>query len=194
MVEEFIIGTDISVESISQTGVHHILAFTDKVTTGAPHFVELEHHQPSTLLQTTQDEIKNLITKALTVLSIENGAAHSELIITSNNEIFINEIGARMGGDFIGSNLVQLSTGFDYLKAVLDVSLGNPIILKFSSLKYSGVVFRNTMNEAKFDQVSRKEPYIITLESNLKNALKLTKSNERGNYFIYQSDKRINLD
>ncbi len=194
ILEEFIIGTEISVESISQNGVHHILAFTDKVTTGAPHFVELEHHQPSTLLQTTQDEIKNLITKALTVLSIENGAAHSELIITSNNEIFINEIGARMGGDFIGSNLVQLSTGFDYLKAVLDVSLGNPIILKFSSLKYSGVVFRNTMNEAKFDQVSRKEPYIITLESNLKNALKLTKSNERGNYFIYQSDKRINLD
>ena len=33
------------------------------------------------------------------------------------------EIGARMGGDFIGSDLVWLSTGYDYLKGVIDVSL-----------------------------------------------------------------------
>lgn len=29
-----------------------------------------------------------------------------------------------MGGDFIGSNLVQLSTGIDFVKAVIDISLG----------------------------------------------------------------------
>jgi len=130
----------------------------------------------------------------LTVLSIENGAAHSELIITSNNEIFINEIGARMGGDFIGSNLVELSTGFDYLKAILDVSLGTKIDPKTENNKYSGVLFRNTMNGDRFDRIKGDEPYIITHESKLQNAHKLTKSNERGNYFIYQSDKRINFD
>ncbi|MDG1657575.1 MAG: ATP-grasp domain-containing protein, partial [Crocinitomicaceae bacterium] len=47
IVEEFISGKEISVESISQNGSHRILAFTDKVTNGAPNFVELEHHQPA---------------------------------------------------------------------------------------------------------------------------------------------------
>ena len=29
-----------------------------------------------------------------------------------------------MGGDFIGSHLVELSTGYDYLKGVIEVALG----------------------------------------------------------------------
>ena len=49
MVEEFIEGREISVEFISYNSVHYPLQITDKVTTEAPHFVELEHHQPSTL-------------------------------------------------------------------------------------------------------------------------------------------------
>ena len=49
IVEEYIEGREISVEMISCRGVHYALQITDKVTTGAPHFVELEHHQPSDL-------------------------------------------------------------------------------------------------------------------------------------------------
>ena len=49
IIEEFVTGCEISVESISYKGKHYILQITDKVTTGAPYFVELEHHQPSTL-------------------------------------------------------------------------------------------------------------------------------------------------
>ena len=49
MIEEFIEGREISVEFISYQGHHYPLQITDKVTTGAPHFVELEHHQPSSL-------------------------------------------------------------------------------------------------------------------------------------------------
>mgnify|MGYP006923465691 CR=1 FL=1 len=30
-----------------------------------------------------------------------------------------------MGGDCIGSDLVQISTGYDFLKMVIDVALGN---------------------------------------------------------------------
>ena len=41
-----------------------------------------------------------------------------------NGEIKIIEIGARMGGDFIGSTLVELSTGIDFVNAVIQVALG----------------------------------------------------------------------
>jgi biotin carboxylase len=49
VIEEFVEGREISVESISFEGKHYVLQITDKVTTEAPFFVELEHHQPSSL-------------------------------------------------------------------------------------------------------------------------------------------------
>ena len=100
------------------------MAVTDKITTGAPFFVELEHHQPSLLSESLQNEIRKIVLESLTALHIQYGASHSELKITDDGQIFIIEIGARMGGDFIGSDLVQLSTGYDFLAATIKVSLG----------------------------------------------------------------------
>lgn len=188
IIEEFITGIEASVEGISQNGQHHVLAITDKITTGAPNFVELEHHQPSQLNIKLQESIKQLIPKALNALQIKYGASHTELIITVDNKIYINEIGARMGGDFIGSDLVKLSTGFDYLKAVLYISLGKEIELQFGEKKYAGVIFRNANNSIKFDSKQQNDSSIIKLESNLVEKQSLDKSSDRGNYLIYQSN------
>ena len=40
-----------------------------------------------------------------------------------------------MGGDFIGSSLVQLSTGVDFVKAVIQVALGEKPTLTLSEKK-----------------------------------------------------------
>ena len=56
-------------------------------------------------------------------MKIEHGASHSEIKIDNFGDIKIIEIGARMGGDCIGSDLVYYSTGIDYVKAVIDIAL-----------------------------------------------------------------------
>jgi len=61
VIEEFIVGDEVSVESISWKGEHFILSITDKVTTGPPHFVELAHHQPSQQPQNILEEIKSCL-------------------------------------------------------------------------------------------------------------------------------------
>ena len=98
IIEEYITGREISVESISYRGKHYILQITDKVTTGAPYFVELEHHQPSTLSHDIQLQVKGIVVNALNALHIQYGASHSELKITENNEIKIIEIQEGKGG------------------------------------------------------------------------------------------------
>lgn len=65
--------------------------------------------------------------KALDALHIENSAGHSEFKVDSNGNIHIIEIGARMGGDCIGSDLVYLSTGNDFIKMVIDVACANEL-------------------------------------------------------------------
>lgn len=189
IVEEFIEGYELSVESISMQGRHFILALTDKVTTGAPHFVELEHHQPAEVGEELRNEILDIIPKALSSLNIQSGAAHSEIII-SDGAIYINEIGARMGGDFIGSHLVELSTGYDYLKGVIEVALGinnEPVINK---QKHSGVIFGSPETQDSLTKTDVTNPAFVEYKMPSKKLETLTKSGDRDGYFIYQSDKK----
>lgn len=130
LVEEFVKGKEYSVECISWKGKHFLLAITEKFTTGSPSFIETGHIEPANILEETKCDVKNIVFHALDSLKIENGASHSELKIDNKGRISIIEIGARMGGDCIGSHLVEISTGIDFLKAVIDIALGNKPDLK----------------------------------------------------------------
>lgn len=125
LIEEFVEGKEYSVECISFKGQHTLLAVTEKITTGAPHFIETGHNEPAPISELLQKKIQEIIFHALNSLEITNGASHSEIKIDEQDNIKIIEIGSRMGGDCIGSDLVRISTGYDFTKMVLDVALGN---------------------------------------------------------------------
>lgn len=139
IIEEYIDGDEYSCECISYKGKHHLLAITKKYTTGAPHFIETAHIEPSGLNDEMIKTVEEEIFKALDVLHIEYGASHSEFKINNKGQIKIIEIGARMGGDCIGSDLVQISTGHDFVQYVLDVSLGKE--LKLKEIKDNNIAF-----------------------------------------------------
>jgi biotin carboxylase len=124
IIEEFIEGEEFSCESISYKGKHKILAITKKFTTGSPYYVEIGHIQPANVpIQTIQD----VVFRGLDAIGLENGASHTEFKITLDNRIVIIEIGARMAGDYIGSHLVQYTTGIDYVGLVLNIALGHQV-------------------------------------------------------------------
>lgn len=124
LIEEYVDGNEYSIETISFEGSHQLLNITQKFTTGSPHFIETMHLQPAVNLEIDVQKIEEITFKALDALGIQYGASHTELKVSSDGQIKIIEIGARMGGDYIGSHLVHLSTGYDFLKAIIDVSLG----------------------------------------------------------------------
>lgn len=193
IIEEFVTGREISVEAISYQGVHYILQITDKVTTGEPYFVELEHHQPSTLSSDTQERVKDIVLHALDALHIQYGASHSELKITEDGDIRVIEIGARMGGDFIGSTLVRLSTGYDFLEGVIKVAMGEFVKPVISEHHCSGVYFlsKETEHIKKYIENSRDYPEIVEAEITDETLRNIECSGDRSGYFIYQSEKKF---
>ena len=195
MVEEFIDGREISVEFISYHGKHYPLQITDKVTTGAPHFVELEHHQPSTLSTETYATIYTITEHALDSLGITNGASHAEYKITDDGRIYVMEIGARMGGDFIGSDLVQLSTGYDFVKGVIDVALGNFEEPKLTANANAGVYFLSAASPQVADYIQHAQRYhaVVKAEQTDTELHDITCSAERSGYFIYKDDEKFVL-
>lgn len=192
IVEEFIDGVEVSVEMISFNGVHYGLAITDKETSGSPHFVELAHHQPSQLPKRIQKEIFKTAKKGLDALGITNGASHPEFIISLKGNI-ITEIGARMGGDFIGSDLVSLSTGYDFLKGVLLVAIGKFKIPQKLFSKYSGVYFYSELTQQVKELINKEKnsSFKVRSEINSEKLLPLKQSSDRSGYFIYQDDKKL---
>lgn len=123
IVEEYLDGPEVSVEVMVVDGQVNILQITDKITTGAPHFVEMGHTQPSQLPANTQQQIRNVAEEACKSIGLDKGPAHVEMKVTSHGPVMI-ELGARMGGDNITTHLVPLSTGIDMVKATIDVALG----------------------------------------------------------------------
>lgn len=193
MVEQFVEGREISVEFISYQGKHYPLQITDKVTTEAPHFVELEHHQPADLSAAQYDEIYKLTDKALTALGVTNGASHSEYRVTKDGKIYVMEIGARMGGDFIGAAMVELSTGYDFVKGVIEVALDTFAPPVFGEPKHSGVLYVSEEVNWMMPVLEHWQNYpeLVAGEITLPGLRPITCSADRTGYVVYQADKRI---
>lgn len=123
IIEEYLKGEEVSVEVMVKNGVASVLQITDKLTTGAPHFVEMGHSQPTHHPTSVAQQIRKLAIDACNAIGINNGPAHVEMMVTSRGPVMI-ELGARMGGDNICTSLVPLSTGIDMVEETIKVALG----------------------------------------------------------------------
>ena len=123
LIEQFIEGPEFSIEIIVWNGNVNVLAVTDKKTTEAPHFVELGHSQPSCYSAQEVSTLKTAAIAGVKALGINNCACHAEAKL-QGGKAYLMEIGARLGGDFISTELTHLSTGIDMVAAAVDVALG----------------------------------------------------------------------
>lgn len=190
LVEEFAEGQEYSVEYISWDGNHKFLALTKKYTTGAPDFIETGHLEPAPVDDDTLKRVQSVVSHALNSLGIRYGASHSELKISDNGEIRLIEIGGRMGGDQIGADLVELSTGYDFVSAVLDIALGiEPQYLK-TKKSCAGIRFVFTQRDIDVLESMRKEHPEIIVEEDVHQITneKVTDSGSRFGYYIFTSN------
>ena len=123
LVEEYMQGPEVSVEAIVVDGEPHILSITDKYITPSPYFVELAHCEPSQLDGETQEQIRRVAEQAIKAIGIENAPSHVEIKVTEEGPKVV-ELAARLGGDFITSKLVPLSTGIDMVGASVLLATG----------------------------------------------------------------------
>ncbi|MBQ8969406.1 MAG: ATP-grasp domain-containing protein [Bacteroidaceae bacterium] len=123
MLEQFIDGPEFSVEIIVWNKQVNVLQVTDKKTTEAPYFVELGHNQPSLFPGHIVEAVKRAAIMGVRALEVNNCACHAEIKV-QDDQAYIMEIGARLGGDFISTELTHLSTGIDMVGAAVDVALG----------------------------------------------------------------------
>ena len=196
LIEEFAGGREYSVEFISYRGDHRFLALTQKFTTGAPHFIETGHLEPAQVNAETLERVKAVVVHALDTLGLKNGASHSELKIDEDGRIRIIEIGGRMGGDFIGSDLVELSTGYDFVRAVAEVALGEKPALPESIAPKAASAVRFIFSAADaeaFARLQREHPEFI-VDSDIRPCVgEVTDSSNRFGHFLMRAGTAAEL-
>lgn len=192
IIEEYVDGREFSVEYISHQGKHYLLQITDKVTSGAPRFVEMQHHQPAIIPDSIWKRIQRMVEESLTALKIENSASHTEIKWNSNDELYIIETGARMGGDYISSDLVRLSTGYDFVDGAIKLAVGKFEIPVFPKPMYSGVYFYSKLapEVGKIIQQHEKWPEIVEWEYSDEPLMDVKSNADRRGYLLYQSSNR----
>ncbi len=197
LVEEFAEGQEYSVEYISYHGQHHFLAMTKKYTTGAPHFIETGHLEPAPIDDDLLARVKQVTEHALGSLGLTNGASHTELKIAVDGQIRLIEIGGRMGGDFIGSDLVRYSTGVDFVRAVIQVAVDEqPDLQPVCPSRYAGVRFiLQEEDVAVLKQLQSEHPECLVYQSfNEGESAEVTDSASRRGVFMFASaDKNLIL-
>ena len=191
IIEEFVEGNEYSVEYVSYKGVHHFLAVTKKMTTGAPHFIETGHVQPANIPNHILKNIKKIIEHALDTLKIKYGASHSEIKIDSKGNIMIIEIGGRMGGDCIGSDLVYLSTGYDFLKMVIQIACGQTPEIVCTGKKYIAEI-KFLFDQDDIDKLEKIKKYNsnsihFISDINYENIGKIVDSSTRLGYYVLKT-------
>lgn len=165
ILEEYMVGPEVSVEMVVINYQPNVLQITEKITSGAPHFVELGHIQPAVLPDETKIQIANVAESAVRSIGIKNSIVHAELIITKSGPKMV-ELGARMGGDGIQQQLIKLSAGINLLDFAIDLAMGLPLKVPVSTInKYSMIRFIPSIS-GKIDDIAINE--VISEISGLK--------------------------
>jgi len=192
--EEFLRGSEVSVEIIAFNGVINVLQVTDKITTGAPHFVEMGHTQPSRLGKANVDAISDLACRAVKAVGIENGPAHVEIMLTEDGPKMI-ELGARMGGDCITTHLVPLSTGVSMIDATIKIACKEkpdvfPKFNKASAIRYLDVPCGTIKNIYGVDEAKTSEGVKeVSILKNINEEIQsISSSLDRAGFVITQAE------
>lgn len=124
LVEDFFVGKEYGADIFVHDGMIEVMALLGKYITPAPDYAELGHYYPSGL--ENEREIKEKLKKAVKSLGITHGAVNMDYLV-NGDDIFIVDLGARMGGNIIYSHIIPEATGRDYAKEMIMQAVGESI-------------------------------------------------------------------
>ena len=125
VAEPFIEGKEYGVESFVDNGVIHVLGVMQKDMTEPPYYAELGHAIPSGLTPELETKVKSCVYRAIFGLGVNHGSVNMDLLITNEGNVHIVDVGARMGGNLIGSHIIPMGTGIDYMGNMIRAAVGD---------------------------------------------------------------------
>lgn len=196
LIEQFIGGKEFSVETLTQQDETTVVTITEKLVIGEEYgyFVEDTHIEPARIGAEEWRLIEDEVVKALRLIKANNCPSHTEVKIW-NGKAYIIEMACRLGGDYITSDLVPLSTGIDMLANLVRLSVGEPIDRQKKINKVSCVQFLNPSNYERCKAfIESRDDHIRRSEIKAYSDHRIENSLDRLGYVILQTDDYASLE
>lgn len=123
IVEEYIEGSEFSIEGLIFGGRLYITALADRHIFFPPYFIEMGHTIPSECTQDIADEVISVFERGVHALGLTDGAVKGDILMR-NGKAFVGEIAARLSGGYMSGWTVPYSCGLDITAAALTLALG----------------------------------------------------------------------
>lgn len=127
IIEQFIEGNELEVDSIVVNGCCEYLMHGDLTEFNIPNvFACSTILFPSVADSEITKKLIDVNKKTIEGLGLKNGLAHAEYIRDKNTgEIYLMEAGARGGGLYLSSHVVEMQTGLNTAEFLINYALGN---------------------------------------------------------------------
>lgn len=139
IVEEYVEGIEMTIESFSNDGDVTILAMSDKVKPNLRTRVATSLNYPAAFPEETLKQVRDLVTAAVQAIGVQTGMAHTEVIVASNGPKLV-ELGARGGGGHIFHTIIEAVSGFNAPVHTARILTGMPVSMP--ELTSNGAVYR----------------------------------------------------
>ena len=139
----------------SYLGDHH---YNKKINPFVPYSTSWPSNKPKEYIQLVENEVSKLINQ----IGYINGPINIEARIDNKGKIFIMEVGPRSGGNFV-PQIINYATGFDMVKATLDVLFDKEVQVQTYFSRYTAYYVIHTDIDGTLDTLLIKEdikPYI----------------------------------
>jgi biotin carboxylase len=127
VVEEFMRGTEFTVEVFCSNFECHILMITQKIKVpGTDDTVARELFNP--ILESDLElKISETVKSAFNSLNYRNGPGHAEIILMEDGQVGMVEVAARGGGFMIFDEMIPRSSGVDINRLTIESELGKDV-------------------------------------------------------------------
>ena len=125
IIERFIEGNEMEVDSIAAGGKSKTLMYADLESFDIPNiFASTTRLYPSVAEPGTITKLLDLNQKIMDSFGLKIGLSHSEYMRDKNGEIYLIEAAARGGGTYISSHIAQLQSGINTAEFLVKTALG----------------------------------------------------------------------
>ena len=123
IVEEYIEGSEFSIEGLIFGGQLYVTALADRHIFFPPYFIEMGHTIPSDCPQALADEVITVFERGVHSLGLTDGAVKGDILVR-DGKAFVGEIAARLSGGYMSGWTVPYSSGLDITAAALTLAIG----------------------------------------------------------------------
>jgi len=129
LIEEYVRGTEVTVEGFVVDGALNTLAISEKKHTPPPRIIAMNLDFPPAFAPQKIKQIKRTASDVASALGMSNGPFHGEFIVNEKG-IYLVEAAYRGGGSGTSSHIVPAVSGVNMLEKLVLVSLGQKVEIK----------------------------------------------------------------